>query len=273
MATKKKYFWLKLKDDFFNQKEIKMLRRIAGGDTHTIIYLKMLLLSIKNDGKIYYDGIANNMVEEIALEIDEEVENVSITFNYLRSKGLIVFNSDDEIELSNIHSMIGSESASASRVRKHRARKALHCNNEVTDVKRLSNTEIEKELDIDIEIDKEKDKDTMSSSNEHDHVPYKEIIDYLNQKAKTHYKPTTKKTKDLVKARFNEGFTLDDFKTVIDKKSSDWLDSTKWSRYLRPETLFGTKFESYLNEPSNKNTGQGGLYYGSESSTDNERPF
>lgn len=151
----KKYFWLKLKDDFFNQKEIKMLRRIAGGDTHTIIYLKMLLLSIKNDGKIYYDGITSSMVEEIALEIDEEVENVSITFNYLQSKGLIVFNSDDEIELSNIHSMIGSESASASRVRKHRASKALHCNNEVTDVKRLSNTEIEIDKEIEKDIDKE----------------------------------------------------------------------------------------------------------------------
>lgn len=147
----KKYFWLKLKDDFFNQKEIKMLRKIAGGDTHTIIYLKMLLLSLSNDGRIYYDGITNNMIEEISLEIDEEVENVAITFNYLRSKGLLVFNTDDEIELSNIHQMIGSESASASRVRKHRNQKALQSNNEVTKVKRLSNTEIE----IDIELEKE----------------------------------------------------------------------------------------------------------------------
>ena len=147
----KRYFWLKLKDDFFNQKEIKMLRRLAGGDTYTIIYLKILLLSLKNDGRVYYDGVAKDMVEEISLEIDEEIENVQIAFNYMQSKGLLVFNTDDEIELSNIHQMIGSESASASRVRKHRTKKALQSNTEVTKVKRLSNTEIEIEKEIEIE--------------------------------------------------------------------------------------------------------------------------
>lgn len=145
----KRYFWLKLKDDFFSQKEIKMLRRISGGDTFTVIYLKILLLSIRNDGKVYFDGIASNMVEEIALEIDEDVENVQITFNYLQQKGLLVFNSDDEVELSNIHSMIGSETAVASRVRKHRAKQALQSNTEVTNEKLLSNTEIEKDIEKD----------------------------------------------------------------------------------------------------------------------------
>lgn len=146
---------MKLKDDFFNQKEIKMLRRIAGGDTHTIIYLKMLLLSLSNDGKVYYDGIANNMIEEIALEIDEDIENVSITFNYLQSKGLIVFNTDDEIELSDVHSMIGSETTAASRMRKHRASKNKLERNNVTPQLHHSYTEIEKEIEK--EIDKEID--------------------------------------------------------------------------------------------------------------------
>lgn len=154
---KKRYFWLKLKDDFFNQKEIKMLRRIAGGDTHTIIYLKMLLLSLSNDGRIYYDGIATSMIEEIALEIDEEVENVTITFNYLQAKGLVVFNTDDEIEMSSIHQMIGSESAAAARMRKSRERKKeLECNN-VTPQLHHSYTEIEIEKELDIEIEKEQE--------------------------------------------------------------------------------------------------------------------
>lgn len=116
----KKYFWLKLKDDFFNQKEIKMLRRVAGGDTYTIIYLKMLLLSLKNDGKIYYDGIAENMIEETALEIDEDIENVQITFTYLLKKGLIETVHEDEIEMTNIASMIGSETDAAVRKRRQR---------------------------------------------------------------------------------------------------------------------------------------------------------
>lgn len=79
-------------------------------------------------------------------------------------------------------------------------------------------------------------------------VPYKEIIDYLNNRCGTNYRSSTRKTKDLIKARYNEGFTLDDFKTVIDKKAAEWLNDSKMSKYLRPETLFGTKFEGYLNQ-------------------------
>ena len=77
--------------------------------------------------------------------------------------------------------------------------------------------------------------------------PIEEIISYLNEKAGTNYKPTTKKTQDFIKARFNEGFNIDDFKTVIDKKVNSWA-GTEWEKFIRPETLFGTKFESYLNE-------------------------
>lgn len=75
----------------------------------------------------------------------------------------------------------------------------------------------------------------------------KEIIDYLNLKANTNYKYTTSKTQTLIKARYNEGFIIDDFKRVIDNKVSEWKN-TEMEKYLRPETLFGTKFESYLNQ-------------------------
>ena len=75
----------------------------------------------------------------------------------------------------------------------------------------------------------------------------KEIIDYLNLKANTNYKYTTSKTQTLIKARYNEGFIIDDFKRVIDNKVSEWKN-TDMEKYLRPETLFGTKFESYLNQ-------------------------
>ena len=78
-------------------------------------------------------------------------------------------------------------------------------------------------------------------------LPYEEIINYLNLKANTHYRHNIKKTQSLISARFNENFTLDDFKRVIDNKVSEWKD-TGMEKYLRPETLFGTKFESYLNQ-------------------------
>lgn len=81
-----------------------------------------------------------------------------------------------------------------------------------------------------------------------DHIPYTEIIDYLNNRTGHKYKSTVNKNRTLIHARWNEGFRLDDFKTVIDKKTMEWI-GTKMEMYLRPETLFGTKFEGYLNQP------------------------
>lgn len=86
-----------------------------------------------------------------------------------------------------------------------------------------------------------------ASAEQHVSIPYKEICEYLNNKSNSNYRHTTKKTKDLIKARFNEKFTLEDFKVVIDKKCSEWMN-TEMQKYLRPETLFGAKFESYLNQ-------------------------
>ncbi|OHB72971.1 MAG: hypothetical protein A2W17_03550 [Planctomycetes bacterium RBG_16_41_13] len=77
---------------------------------------------------------------------------------------------------------------------------------------------------------------------------YATIISYLNEKAKTSYKATTKKTTELIKARLKEGFALEDFKKVIDNKVHEWLNDLKFRKFLRPETLFGTKFEGYLNQ-------------------------
>lgn len=75
-----------------------------------------------------------------------------------------------------------------------------------------------------------------------------EIVDYLNEKVGSNYKAKSSKTQDLIKARANEGFTEEDFKKVIDIKCAEWSNDKTMSKYLRPETLFGTKFESYLNQ-------------------------
>lgn len=81
----------------------------------------------------------------------------------------------------------------------------------------------------------------------HETDTHKSIIEYLNSQLNTSYKHTTKSTIKLIDARLNEDFTLDDFKTVIDNKIKEWKHDEHFSKYLRPETLFGTKFESYLN--------------------------
>ena len=90
-------------------------------------------------------------------------------------------------------------------------------------------------------------------------IPYQEIVNYLNLKADTKYKSTGSKTKDLIKARFNEKFTLEDFKKVIDIKCNEWLN-TDMQKYLRPETLFSNKFEGYLNQKEVKGNGTNKQY-------------
>ena len=152
----KRYYWLKLQNDFFSRKEIKRLRRIAGGDTLTIIYLKMLCRSLKDNGKLYYDGLDNDFVSELAMDIDEDTENVQITVNYLIRTGLLEQVDEVEYTLKDAESNTGTETAVAARVRKHRERqKTLQCNTDVTAVKQLGNVEIEIEKEKEIEIDKE----------------------------------------------------------------------------------------------------------------------
>lgn len=117
-----------------------------------------------------------------------------------------------------------------------------------------NNKELNKELK-----DKElSNKDILSGKP--DRIPYAEIVDYLNEKADRQFKSTTSKTRSLIRARFNEGWGVDDFKTVIDNKVAQWKDDNDMQRYLRPDTLFGTKFEGYLNEDAPKKSKQEGWF-------------
>ena len=125
--TVKRYYWLKLKEEFFQDKEVKKLRKIAGGDTYTVIYLKLMLLSLKSDGRLYFDGVEDTFHEELALEIDEDAENVRVTLMYLEKMGLLQLVNDDEIFLTQMDSLIFSESESAQRVREHKSNRICTC--------------------------------------------------------------------------------------------------------------------------------------------------
>lgn len=157
VVKNKRYYWIQLAQDFFKSKEMKLLRKIAGGDTHTIIYLKMMLISLEDGGHIYYDGLADNLAEEIALVIDENVEDIKITLIFLESKGLLTRKNDRDYFLEQVPEMVGSETASTRRSRKHRELRGLHCNTIAT----TCNGDIEKDIDteIDIDIDTEIEKD------------------------------------------------------------------------------------------------------------------
>ena len=162
MAENKRYYWLKLMDDFFDSKRIKKLRKLAGGDTYTIIYLKMQLLSLKKGGYLEYSGLEDEFYKEVALDIDEDEANVQVTVQFLLSCGLLQTSDNIEYVLPFVKNNLGSETASTrrSRISRQNAKKALQCNT----MQQNCNVEIEKDIDT----DKDKEKENTKESS---HVP------------------------------------------------------------------------------------------------------
>ncbi|WP_455938750.1 phage replisome organizer N-terminal domain-containing protein [Gemella morbillorum] len=167
----KKFYWLKLKDNFFQQKEIKKLRKIAGGDTYTIIYLKLQLLSLENEGVLVYEGVEKDFAEQLSYEIDEDRDNIEITLQFMNANKLIEELEENTFFLPKINECIGKESESAERMRRMRARQKEIKDKNVTllrsgdecDVTSVTcDTEKEKELEkkLDIEKDKKEKKKT-----------------------------------------------------------------------------------------------------------------
>lgn len=180
----KTFYWLKLPVGFFNQREIKGLRKLACGDTYAIIYLKMLLLATPTEGSIYFQGIEDEFASDIALELDEDPENVKATLDYLESKRLIEYVSEVELKVLEVENMTGSETDAARRMRNSRANKKAKENssgaternnvtptsNEVTQGLRSSYTEIEKELELEREEEPETDPRPLYPDNNIDSI-------------------------------------------------------------------------------------------------------
>lgn len=125
----KKYYWLKLKDNFFDDKVIKFLRKMPEGPTLVIIYLKMQLKSLKTEGFLKYDGILPTCEEELALVLDEQPMLVAGAINALERMGVVERWDNDVLYMAAMQGLIGSETAAAERVRKHREmRKTMELN-------------------------------------------------------------------------------------------------------------------------------------------------
>lgn len=159
----KRYFWLKLYDNFFGSKRIKILRHMAGGDTYTIIYLKMQLKAIKTDGVLTYSGILSDFAEELAVDIDEEPQNVRVTLAYLLSCGLAETDDERSYFLPYAVENVGSETSAAERMRKSRARKALEGCNHVTPMLHDGYGEKEKNKEL---YSEEREERSASAENE-----------------------------------------------------------------------------------------------------------
>lgn len=214
--AEKRYYWLKMESNYLDDPKIKKLRKIAGGDTYTIIYLKMQLLSIDNKGIITFEGIENDFAEELALKLDEDVDDVKMVLAYLQTQGLIE-QSDNDFLLPEASKRIGSESESAERVRLFRERekqKVLQCNTDVTEVLR-SSISIYNSNSISNSNSKERHKygeynhvlltDSQLEKLKDEYSNWKELVTYLDEyiemkgyKAKNHYLAIKKWVVDAV---------------------------------------------------------------------------
>ena len=253
----KKYYWIRLKTDFFKSLAMKKLRRIAGGDTYTIIYLKLQLLSADSEGVLYYEGIENTFAEEIASLLDEDEDNVKVTLQFLESVGLLERKAEDEYLLTEVPFLIGSESDSAERVRRCREKKkalieaqeetkALQCNGAVT----ACNTEKRRE-------EREKEKSKRESR-----VDYELVARMYNDTCVSfpHLTTLSEARKKAIKARLNK-YTLDDLQRVFDlAEASDFLkgnNSRNWSAtfdWLMKDTNIAKVLDGNYNNKASQHT-------------------
>lgn len=270
MAKTKIYFWLKVDKKFFDNLFIKRLKKMPGGYTMTVIYIRLMLESLEDDCILYYEGYFDSLVQELALKLDVSEDDINMTLAYFTKCGLIQIDDDGHATLSQAKAMVESETNWAKYKRDQRKNSQ--------DIPKLENVQSKETFSnscpTEIEIEKENRVNSESNNLYLDNIlsgnpdfafptwleetaikdlektKHKELwipIAYLNQVANKRYK-FVDKTKRLLLARFKEGYTLEDFKQVIDIKTAEWKDSSEFSKYLRPETLFGTKFDGYLNQ-------------------------
>ncbi|MDG8508354.1 conserved phage C-terminal domain-containing protein [Streptococcus pneumoniae] len=268
MAKTKIYFWLKVDKKFFDNLFIKRLKNMPGGYTMTVIYIRLMLESLEDDCILYYEGYFDSLVQELALKLDVSEDDINMTVAYFTRCGLIQIDDDGHATLSQAKAMVESETNWSKYKREQRK--------QAPNVARLENvqnswtnsnscpTEIEKENRVNSKSNNLYLDNILSGNPDFtfptwleetgikdlEKTKYKELwipIVYLNQVANKRYKFVDKK-KRLLLARFKEGYTLEDFKQVIDIKTAEWKDSPEFSKYLRPETLFGSKFDGYLNQ-------------------------
>ena len=175
----KKNYCIKLQTKFFNDKRIAKIRRLAGGDTYTIIYLKMILMSLKTENIIEFECIEKTIEEEIAFEIHENLDNVKATILIAKELGMIETNENSDIFCIDAVKLTCSESSSAERVRNHRAKLKneilmLHSNN----CNNLGNKNVSPDKEKDIDKEKDSDSDSKSKEQKKDFISFKDFKNF-----------------------------------------------------------------------------------------------
>ncbi|MFU1718306.1 phage replisome organizer N-terminal domain-containing protein [Bacillus velezensis] len=266
--------FVKLSTHMFDDEKIKLIEQMPEADTLLIIWVKLLAQAGKTNasGYIFLSENVPYTDEMLAAIFSRPLGVVRMALDTFRRFGMIEINDQNYISIcnwekhQNVDAMDKIREDTRKRVAKYREKqKALQLSqpsnvtgnitvtrgNEQEEERRKKKEELK-------DILSGKPDDASSFKNEKDEIPYKLIIELLNKVAGKRYRPTTPKTKKDIKARWNEGFRFEDFKHVILVKTEEWLNDPAMNRFLRPETLFGTKFESYLNQKGGGSIAQSG---------------
>lgn len=229
--------WIKLSTGLPDNKKIKRIRKLPEGDKVILFWVFLLARAGESNqsGGLFLTDTMPYQEEDLAADFDFNIEFVQFALITLEKYSMITRYQDilfiknwEEYQAVEGMEKIREQNRLRKRQQRERERKQLLMSRD------SHATDIDKELDKEKDIDKEK-------------IPYSDIIKYLNEATSKSFK-VTQKWKDLIKARWNEGQRLDDFKKVIDVKTNQWLNNQEMNKYLRPATLFGNKFDDYLNE-------------------------
>ena len=235
LSDNKKYYYIRLKDSFFDSDEMKVMESMKDGYLYGNILLKLYLRSLKNNGCLMLNERIPYNAEMLATITGHQVGTIKQALTIFKDLGLIEVLDNGAIYMLDIQNFIGNGSSDGDSKRANRRGIVDKC---PTNVRQMSTRDRDRDIDRVRERDKDRDKEN--------------IISFLNSTTGSKYKASTDKTRRLIAARLSEGFTVDDFKAVISKKAKEW-QGTDMAQYLRPETLFGTKFEGYLNQPEVRN--------------------
>lgn len=241
--------WIKIVTNIFDNKKIRIIETMPDGDSLIVIWLKLLILAgnVNDGGYVYFTEDIPYTDQMLATLFNRPMATIQLALKTFEEFGMIeVFN--DIIHVSNweryqnVEGMERIREQTRVRVARHREKKKLECNvtRSVT-VTDSNATDIEEDKEKDINISSSKEKELLN-----------QIVDYLNTQTGKSFKASSKATQKHILARINEGYSLEDFKAVIDIKVKQWLGDSKMNMYLRPETLFAGHFEGYLNEAPKK---------------------
>lgn len=239
--------WIKLSINIFDNRKIRQIEMLPEGDSIIVIWVKLMCLAgvVNDGGLVYFTRDIPYTDEMLATEFNRPLNIVRLALATFQQFGMIeivdniIFLSSWE-KYQNTESLDKIREQTRRRVAAHRQRQKLLGVGNVTGNVTVTDGNATEE-------DKEEEKER-----ERDKEIYTAVVSRLNEKAGTGYKATSKKTQSLIKARINEGFALEDFLQVIDNMCAEWIGDPKMQPYLRPETLFGTKFESYLNRKTRR---------------------